>query len=242
MAKNDNINSKLQPFQQMEARNAQLQGGIERATQLESEYANNEKAVGMAGTRYASADAFKFQQQINDVKLSGVNTQNFDSGKFDGLLSPQMKADLYQQRAMEADRQRVVDGMKTVGKAAGAVALGTVGAAAAMYGGPQAMMAAGAGSIVFGEKVISGAYHTAKVGRDYIEAGGREFARMDIHANSYRSNRFVYNHYAPIGNAGSPMSAGMPHVQKSMDDGRDMLAEQRKYIDAFNRQNGSGNK
>lgn len=129
----------------LEQRNTQLSNGIANATKRENTYASNAKDAGMDGSVYKNAEAFANNQKVVQNLKKQANYKNFDSQKFDGVLTPEERAKYTRMRAART-------AVNSIGKAAGKVitASAVVGAA---YGGPGAMVSAGMASTL-GQEAI----------------------------------------------------------------------------------------
>ena len=160
---------------QMRHQNQDLRAGVERATARERNYAGNAQAAGMSGKTFSSASGFQQQAIIDNNRRKQMNFRNFDSGKFEGLVSPEQRVKYARQRATIGTATKVAS---TAIKAAGVVAVGSVGATAAAYGGPSAMQK-GASAAILGGVVVS------KAGTKVVSTGGvvaSEVGRATAHA------------------------------------------------------------
>lgn len=146
---------------------------LEHCRSVEASYAHNSEMAGMSGRSYTSAGDFKYAKEIENIKKRHVDYRNFDSGRFDTILSPQEKSDFYRERERNQKREeilRVVGSATatTVRVAAGAT-LGTVGAVAMAAGGPTSM-AAGA---MVGSGIPSAVTDASSKIADGVRSGAR---------------------------------------------------------------------
>lgn len=107
---------------------------IEHCKGVESAYARNSERAGMSGRTYYDVGDYYYSKKVETIAKKHANFRNFESGKFDSILSPQEKEEFYRQRSVYQEREKVVRAAAMVGGAAA----GVVGGAAAMYGGPSA--------------------------------------------------------------------------------------------------------
>lgn len=117
--------------------NVEYGRNLERYRQVENAYAYNSGLGGMDNKVYRNANEFYDQKRMEQIVKRQADYRNFDSGKFNGILTPQEREEFYRDRASQQRRAELADGAKKVGKVVG----GTLGAAAGMYGGASTMMA-----------------------------------------------------------------------------------------------------
>ena len=156
----------------IQERNTKLSNGIENASKRENEYASNAKAVGMDGTVYKNAGSFATKQKAVENMKKQINYKNFDSKKYEGLLTPQERADYARSRALH-------DNFAKAGHVAGTVVKGAVAVGAAVtaaYGGPNAMAVTGAGTYMAAgatgkatKKVVEGASSYGKAVAEQVD-------------------------------------------------------------------------
>lgn len=136
---NNDTAAKQQKRVDITNRNQQLSSGIERATARENNYAADSASIGMSGQSFKSANAYQTQMQINASRMNQISYRNFDSEKYNDLVSPEKRAEFARQRAL---RTGVESGIHVASTVAG-VGVGAGVAAAASYGGPRAMVTGG---------------------------------------------------------------------------------------------------
>lgn len=138
-----------QQRQQLEARNANLKQAQTAYKNSERDYAALDKAKGGSGQEFKSSQAFKQTAESNARRAKLATVLNFDSSKFNGVLTPEERAERLRERAMnrqsEANKAIIRQNAKNAAIIAGSVLGATVG----MYGGASNMvytgMAAGMG-------------------------------------------------------------------------------------------------
>lgn len=132
-----------QQRQQLTAQNSTIKQSQNVYKNYEKEYAAFDKAKGGSGQTFSSSQAFKQTAESNARRAKLANVLNFDSSKFNGVLTPEERAERLRQRAVnrqqEADRARIKQSAMNVAKVAGAA----VGAVAGMYGGASNMVYTG---------------------------------------------------------------------------------------------------
>ena len=129
--------------------------------EIETAFANKNQVYRGDGKVFESAAAFKDTMERNEVVRKQASYRNFDSSPSAGILSPETKAKLAQQRAMHTS---VRNAANLVAKP---VAMG-IGAVAMAAGGQQAsLMGAMAGGMAL-DKVES----TVEQAADYYRARG----------------------------------------------------------------------
>jgi len=110
--------------------------------ELESNYARNNALGGMSDRKYQTADDFKRATQINRIKQKQMDYRNFDSKQYEGILTPQERANFYREREIRAHEMKVEENLKAVGRVAVGTVVGGTMAAFSVYGGPTAVAAA----------------------------------------------------------------------------------------------------
>lgn len=134
---------------------------VEQRKTQESSYANLEKLYGGNGEIFNNKSQYAEAVRNREIEKRSMTYRNFDSSANVSLLSPQEKAEFHRKR-MTANLAK-----SAVTKTAG-IAVGTIGAASLMYGGPQATMMGAAGGYMLGKGVSSKAIST---GEDIKHAG-----------------------------------------------------------------------
>lgn len=113
-----------------------------RRMQIEQSYAKAQRMGGINDRVYESAMDYVYQHKWNDVQKSVANYKNFDSKRFEGILSPAEKETFYRERVEQEKRERNIQRATAMVRVAGKTALAgaAVGmTAASIYGGERAM-------------------------------------------------------------------------------------------------------
>ena len=147
---------------------------LEHCRETERAYAYNSGLGGMDNRVYNNSRDFYNQRQVDNIIRRQADYRNFESGRFDNVLTPQEREAFYRQRASEQLRREVVNAVRTTGVVVG----GITGAAAGMYAGGSgvstgAMMGAGLGGSI-GGVVGNGAVNSARTVRRVAESVGNE--------------------------------------------------------------------
>ena len=108
---------------------------LDHYRQMENSYAHNSGLGGMDNRTYRNATEFYDRKRVEQIVKRQADYRNFDSGRFDGVLSPQDRENFYRERASQQRREEIADRARKIGGVVG----GTLGAAAAVYGGASAM-------------------------------------------------------------------------------------------------------
>lgn len=173
MAKSNDVKAWRNEATAIQQHNQKLQNGIEKCTNREKQYAQNYAAAGMSNRVFSSAENFKTTKVSERNLEKHMNYKNFDSGRFDAVLTPQQRAEMYHQRAVKGAINKVGS---TALKAAGAAATisvaatgATVAATMATYGGPGAMVSAGAAGGMAGGMAGSAGNSILKGGHEAIK-------------------------------------------------------------------------
>lgn len=143
--------------------NVEHSRNLEHYRQVERQYAQNSGLGGMSTRTYNNASDFFNQKRVEQIQKRQADYRNFDSGNFDGILSPQERENFYRERAAQQRRDEIAQKARNVGKAVG----GTFGAAAGTFGGASAMAAGAA----IGGGIIGGATGKAAHGISGIRQG-----------------------------------------------------------------------
>ncbi len=161
-----------QQRQQLAAQNSTIKQSQNTYKNFEKEYAAFDKAKGGSGQTFSSSQAFKQTAEANARRAKLANVLNFDSSKFNGVLTPEERAERLRQRAIsrqqEADRARIKQSAMNVAKVAG----GVVGAVGGMYGGASNMVYTGMAGAEAGQKVVNAPRWIKDTGKATIETGG----------------------------------------------------------------------
>lgn len=113
--------------------NAVYRQQAEYCKSVENTYAKNSEFAGMSGRTFKDADEFYYSKRVEQIAKKQADFRNFDSGRYDGILTPQEKEEFYRQRAVYQGRERMVRAVGNIG----GVAAGVVGGALMMGGGPN---------------------------------------------------------------------------------------------------------
>ena len=126
----------LERLHRIDQDNQVLQKASNKYGYIESQFARNSGLGGMSTRSYANADDFKYQKQVENIIKQQADFKNFDTRRFEGVLSPQERQEFYRERAIERKREDAVNMART----AGAIAFGTIAAIGGAYGGPAGML------------------------------------------------------------------------------------------------------
>jgi len=107
----------LERGHEIERQNNFYQAHMKNCDTKESAYARNSGLGGMSTRAYGSAAEFRKQKEVEQVHKKHANFKNFDSHRFEGMLSPLEKEEFYRQRARNNIRQQYIHTAATVGKA-----------------------------------------------------------------------------------------------------------------------------
>lgn len=152
---------------QLDRANQTYESRVSTLSGKEKGYARAESLGGMNGRVYENAQEYIHQTKLDDAKKSLANYRNFDSKRFEGVLTPAERENYYRERTIHERREKLLHVAGTAAK----VAVGTavVGAAAtasvySAYGGSnasaQAASATAIGGMVAGKvggRVVGGA-------------------------------------------------------------------------------------
>lgn len=139
---------------------------LETRAGREANYANTKQIGGMDGRTYTSAKDYETQTKLARVRKEFADYSNFDSKRFEGILSPEERESFYQERLL---KQRAQSLRRVAGIGASTLGKGAVFAAAStlsMYSGPSSVTAGlvatqGATGIVNHGKEVAGAVRDA---------------------------------------------------------------------------------
>lgn len=115
--------------------------------QKESRFAVAAKIGGMRGGTYESSDTYLRQCKIDAAVKKQADFRNFESKRFEGILTPDEREQFYRERAAYDTAVRRIEQVGSVGRHvvnAGIVAASASAAAVSLYGGPGAVAVAGA--------------------------------------------------------------------------------------------------
>jgi hypothetical protein len=170
----------------LDSANGVYRENVARAAQTEAQYAKAQKVGGMSDRTYQSAHDFETQRKFENVQREVASYKNFDSKRFEGILTPAEKENFYRERVerekMAKARQAALSGAAFVGKTA-AVGAGVVASFGAAYGGEKAMADVGMVSHYAATrlpKVATGAAHAVTGARDVgvgVVTAGQRTAR-----------------------------------------------------------------
>lgn len=111
----------------LERTNAAYKQKVNDCMRREEEYAKKAELGGMRGNTYSNAKDYMYQRQVDNARRSLATFKNFDTKRYEGILTPGEKEAFYRAREMNQKRQKIFD---AAGKAAG-VAISTAGVAGA---------------------------------------------------------------------------------------------------------------
>lgn len=166
-ARRDNLvkQTQLKQGAKLSLENEMLRRRSNDYAEREEQFAKNSGLGGMSDKKYASAEEYKRQSKINEIKKKQADYRNFDSKQYEGILSPQERESFYRERAIREHDAKVLEAAKKAVSVASGVAVAAPGMALMAYGGPMAvggaaMLGAKAGSLAGGAVggVVSDAY------------------------------------------------------------------------------------
>lgn len=121
--------------------NAVYRERVEACKRREVQYAKDAGYSGMKNTVYESSRDFMYQHKIDSARRELANFKNFDTKRYEGLLSHQERESFYREREIYRHRQKIANVAEKATKvavgAAGIVGAGAVASFAA-YGGASA--------------------------------------------------------------------------------------------------------
>lgn len=209
----------------LQARNQRLQNGIENCTNRERQYASNYGEAGMSDKTYANANSFKISKRAQMSAVKNANYKNFDKGNFEQYLTPEQRGQYYHERAMKAPLMTAQKALKTMPKVAGAMAVGTVAAGAALFGGPDAMAAAALGSTMVAKKaggaVVNGVSNASTYVREHNAVSKKPPVDDRIQESNTKKSSGTRNNMSGVGTVTSTASDGRDLQQKFDNDKRE---------------------
>ena len=168
-------------------------GEIAEMTKNEKEYAKAWEIGGMSGRTYQDAKDFRFQTKVDQAQKSLASYKNFDSRRFEGILTPEERESFYKEREIREKREKAVQIISTGGRyiANGAVLAATVTAAAAgatfsAYGGSQTMRDAGTVTGAIGNVA---ARSVVKIGGLAGRIGGRAYVESPVNISKSKKEK-----------------------------------------------------
>ncbi|MBR4606114.1 MAG: hypothetical protein IKO41_07795 [Lachnospiraceae bacterium] len=162
--------------------NVRYRDEVSRMTQTEGSYAKAWKVGGMSDRTYQTAKDFEYQKKIDNAQKNLANYRNFDSKKYEGILTPAEREDFYREREVRERRERTVRALATGANIASGIAVGAAsygagiaGATLSAYGGGRSqadLYLLGRGAVrVAGDRVTGYAGNAGRaVGNAYVEA------------------------------------------------------------------------
>ena len=125
----------------LQQQNQSLQGAQAAYKKAEIEYADLDKAKGGSGQKFNSAAVYKETAESQARRAKLANVLNFDSSKFNGVLTPEERAERLRDRALLGDRRaRIAEIRRKTEmprKIAAGIAGAAVGVAVTAYGGDR---------------------------------------------------------------------------------------------------------
>ena len=162
--------------------NVRYRDEVSRMTQTEGSYAKAWKVGGMSDRTYQTAKDFEYQKKIDNAQKNLANYRNFDSKRYEGILTPAEREDFYREREVRERRERTVRALATGAGVASGIAVGAAsygvgiaGAALSAYGGGRSQadlyMLGRSGVRVAGDRVTGYAGSAGRaIGNAYVEA------------------------------------------------------------------------
>lgn len=125
----------------LQQHNQTLQGAQAAYKKAEMEYADLDKAKGGSGQKFNSAAVYKETAESQARRAKLANVLNFDSSKFNGVLTPEERAERLRDRALLGDRRARIAEIRrkteVPRKIASGLAGAAVGVAVTAYGGDR---------------------------------------------------------------------------------------------------------
>ena len=183
--------SQLDMAARLDKANSVYRSEVAAMAQTEKEYAKAWEIGGMSGRSYQNARDYRFQAKVDQAQKSLASYQNFDSKRFENILTPEEKENFYREREIHEKREKTVQMIAAGGRfvADKAVFAATVTAAAAgatlgAYGGSRTMMDVGMltgtiGNVASSKVVKAGGYVARAAGKDYIDSPAGTKQRND---------------------------------------------------------------
>lgn len=163
---------------------------VNACMQKETAFARAEETGGMRSNSYSTANEFMYQRRIDNARKSMADFRNFDTRRYEGILTPREKENFYREREVHQQRERIMRlaadvAGNTIG-VAGAAAMAVPAAAFSAYGGAgTTAMAAGAAA---GAGIMAG--RAASRGMNSININGTGHGVSNSGMNNHRnSNR-----------------------------------------------------
>lgn len=125
----------------LQQHNQTLQGAQAAYKKAEIEYADLDKAKGGTGQKFNSSAVYKETAEAQARRAKLANILNFDSSKFNGVLTPEERAERLRDRALLGDRRVRIEEIRrkteVPRKLAAGIAGAAVGVAVTAYGGDR---------------------------------------------------------------------------------------------------------
>lgn len=125
----------------LQQHNQSLQGAQAAYKKAEIEYADLDKAKGGTGQKFNSSAVYKETAEAQARRAKLANILNFDSSKFNGVLTPEERAERLRDRALLGDRRVRIEEIRrkteVPRKIAAGIAGAAVGVAVTAYGGDR---------------------------------------------------------------------------------------------------------
>lgn len=125
----------------LQQHNQSLQGAQAAYKKAEIEYADLDKAKGGTGQKFNSSVVYKETAEAQARRAKLANVLNFDTSKFNGVLTPEERAERLRDRALLGDRRTRMQEIRRRAEMPRKIAAGIAGAAAGValtaYGGDR---------------------------------------------------------------------------------------------------------
>lgn len=125
----------------LQQHNQTLQGAQAAYKKAEIEYADLDKAKGGSGQKFNSSAVYKETAEAQARRAKLANVLNFDSSKFNGVLTPEERAERLRDRALLGDRRVRIEEIRRKTEMPRKIAAGLAGAAVGVavtaYGGDR---------------------------------------------------------------------------------------------------------
>lgn len=190
---------------------------LETRAGREENYASTKQIGGMDGRVYTSARDFETQTKLAQVRKEFADYSNFDSKRFEGILSPEERESFYQERLL---KQRAQSLRRVAGIGASTLGKGAVFAAAStlsMYSGPS--------SVTVGLAATQGATGIVNHGKEVVDAVG-DAAKATYNARGIRRPGAGKKHRPGDGVTGSQASVSKKSPDSSKPQNNPVKHEQ----------------
>lgn len=226
----------------LEKNNASLRSGIKNCTAREQQYATNYADAGMSGRTYANAKSFEIDKTVQQNKEKLANFKNYNSSRFDSVLTPAQRAELARKDAVWGGVTRVASTtVKAGARVAAGAAVGSLAASATAFGGSSAMAAGamagarvGSGSVDRVERTLKNAPGVARemaITFSNAPAATKDIVREASNrvANAHKAVSEASSKLGDVTTSSTTKTQGAAHMTDA-----DMLKEVNKFAEMNN--------